>query len=283
MPSPHFSIQPMSQTDVQRAIAWATAEGWNPGLHDAACFYAADPTGFWQGVLNGEAIATISAVKYGDDFGFIGFYIVHPAYRGQGYGLQLWQAALATLAGRNIGLDGVLAQQENYGKSGFQLAYRNIRYEGIGGGAPSQHPAIIELTQLPFEQIAAYDRQFFPSDRTTFLQHWLTQPDRTALGIWHQDRLAGYGVIRACHQGYKIGPLFADQPSFAQALFLDLKAAVRANAPVYLDSPAINPAALHLAEHYQLKPVFETARMYTQMCPALPYDRIYGVTTFELG
>lgn len=283
MPSPHFSIQPMSQTDVQRAIAWAAAEGWNPGLHDAACFYATDPTGFWQGVLNGEAIATISAVKYGDDFGFIGFYIVQPAYRGQGYGLQLWQAALATLAGRNIGLDGVLAQQDNYRKSGFQLAYRNIRYEGIGGGAASQDPAIIELTQLPFEQIAAYDRQFFPSDRTTFLQHWLTQPDRTALGIWHQDKLAGYGVIRACHQGYKIGPLFADQPSFAQALFLDLKATVKANAPIYLDIPAINPAALQLTEQYQLKPVFETARMYTQTCPALPYDRIYGVTTFELG
>jgi hypothetical protein len=35
------------------------------------------------------------------------------------------------LAGCTIGLDGVVAQQGNYLKSGFQLAYRNIRYQGV--------------------------------------------------------------------------------------------------------------------------------------------------------
>ena len=32
-----------------------------------------------------------------------------------------------------------------------------------------------------------------------------------------------------------------------------------------------------------MAPVFETARMYTGAPPAIPVDRVYGVTSFELG
>lgn len=278
-----FSIRSMSREDVEVAIAWAATEGWNPGHYDADCFYAADPTGFWAGVLGDETIATISAVKYGSSFGFIGFYIVKPEYRGQSYGIQLWNAALHTLAGRNIGLDGVVAQQKNYQRSGFQLAYRNIRYEGIGGGELIEDSTIIPLSSLPFTTIANYDHLFFPCDRSQFLRCWLNQPNSSALGILHNNQLAGYGVIRACHRGYKIGPLFADQPKLANSLFLALKARTTANAPFYLDVPELNPAAIKLVEKYKMKPVFETARMYTQTCPDLAYDRLFGVTTFELG
>jgi len=279
----HYSIRPMSRADLQMAIAWAAAEGWNPGLHDVDCFYAADPTGFLMGVLGDEVIATISAVKYGASFGFIGFYIVKPEYRGQGYGMQLWNAALDTLKGRNVGLDGVLAQQQNYQKSGFQFAYRNIRYEGVGDGQPTNHSEIVELSNVPFEIIAAYDQVLFPGDRVEFLQRWINQPDSIALGIVQDNQLAGYGVLRACHKGYKIGPLFADQPQWAELLLIALKATATAGAPLYLDVPELNAAAVNLAEKYEMKTVFETARMYTQVCPNLPYDRLFGVTTFELG
>jgi hypothetical protein len=32
-----------------------------------------------------------------------------------------------------------------------------------------------------------------------------------------------------------------------------------------------------------MKPVFTTARMYTKQAPNLPLDKIYGVTSLELG
>lgn len=50
-----------------------------------------------------------------------------------------------------------------------------------------------------------------------------------------------------------------------------------------LKIPAINPAAVAPAAAHGLQPVFETARMYTAAPPAQPIDRLYGVTTFELG
>ncbi len=85
MTSDSYQIRTMTRGELEVAIAWAAAEGWNPGLQDADCFYGTDPTGFLMGFLNNEPIASISAVKYGESFGFIGFYIVKPGFRGQGY------------------------------------------------------------------------------------------------------------------------------------------------------------------------------------------------------
>ncbi len=276
-----YKIRPMSRAEVDLAIEWAAREGWNPGLHDADAFHAADPEGFLVGLLDGEPVATLSAVRYGADFGFMGFYIVEPGHRGRGYGLQLWQAGLEHLAGRNIGLDGVLAQQENYQKSGFKLAYRNIRYEGRPAGQSESIAGIVEASALPFDLLEAYDRRFFPTSRAVFLQHWLRQPGARSLAVVEGGQVKGYGVIRPCRTGYKIGPLFADDPQLASALFSALTSGL--GAAVFLDVPEVNPAALALAERSGMTAMFETARMYTGEAPRIPLDGVFGVTSFELG
>ncbi|MCP4276923.1 MAG: GNAT family N-acetyltransferase, partial [Gammaproteobacteria bacterium] len=182
----------MTKQDVKTAIDWAAAEGWNPGIHDAESFYVAVPNGFFIGEIDGEAVATLSAVKYGDSFGFIGFYMVKPAYRGKGYGIQIWNAGIEYLTGRNIGLDGVLEQQENYKKFGFKFAYRNIRYEGINDNAPlPDNSKTVDLAAVSFESIQAYDQSFFPEERSVFLESWVRHADRHAVGIMDGEQLAG--------------------------------------------------------------------------------------------
>ncbi|MEX0694596.1 MAG: GNAT family N-acetyltransferase [Rhodospirillales bacterium] len=273
----------MTRQEIGIPVEWAAQEGWNPGLYDGESFYAADPDGFILGLLDGEPVACISAVRYGTSFGFIGFYIVKPEFRGKGYGLQTWNAALHALEGRNIGLDGVVDQQENYRKSGFDLAYRNIRFKGAGGGDFEAPPEIITLSDVGFETIEAYDRQFFPGPRTAFLRTWINQPGSAFRGFWRAGKLSGYGVLRQCRSGYKIGPLFADSPEQADMLFQSLKATTPAGEPVYLDVPETNTAAVALARRHQMQVVFETARMYTGSAPEISLHSLYGVTSFELG
>ena len=123
-------IRPANRRELDVALEWAAQEGWNPGLSDAQCFHVTDPEGFLLALHDGEPVASISVVRYGSDFGFLGLYIVRPELRGRGYGHRLWQAGMARLEGRTVGLDGVVAQQENYRRSGFSLAHRNIRYGG---------------------------------------------------------------------------------------------------------------------------------------------------------
>lgn len=281
--SDSFTVRTMTAADRDRALGWAAAEGWNPGRHDAATFGAADPGGFLLGVLAGEPIASVSVVRYGAAFAFLGLYIVTPAQRGRGYGWRLWQAGMATLAGRTVGLDGVLAQQDNYRKSGFALAHRNVRYAGRGGGGPPSDPRVVPVSTLPFALLAAFDRPYFPDDRTAFLHAWLAQRDAVALAYVHDDSVCGYGVVRRCRDGHKIGPLFADAPAVAEALFAALAGSVPTGDDLYLDVPEPNADAVALAARHALQPVFETARMYTAAAPPLPLARTYGITTFELG
>ncbi len=129
-----YLMRKMMEEEVDIAIDWAANEGWNPGLYDSRCFYDTDPDGFFIAFLDNEPVGCISAVSYSNSFGFIGLYIVRPEFRKKGYGKRLWTVALEYLRDRNVGLDGVPAQQQNYEKWGFRLAYRNIRYQGLGRG-----------------------------------------------------------------------------------------------------------------------------------------------------
>jgi len=278
-----YRIRTMTRNDVATAIEWAAAEGWNPGLDDAECFRAADPDGFLAGLIGDELVATVSVVKYGDSFGFLGLYIVKPAHRGRGYGLRLWNAGLAYLEGRTVGLDGVVAQQDNYRKSGFALAYRNIRYQRSGGMPAVDDVRIVPLASIPFADVNAYDRSVFVADRTRFLECWIRQPRSTALGFVRDGVLAGYGVIRPARGGFKIGPLFGDDPDAAGAVFNTLVAKVPRDSTFCLDVPESNPEAVALAERHRMTVVFETARMYAGPAPSVPLRRLFGVTTFELG
>ena len=278
-----YVTRTMRRDEVALAIDWAAQEGWNPGLHDAQTFPAADPQGFFVGTLADEPVASISVVKYEPGFAFLGLYIVRPPWRGRGLGWKLWQHAMASAPGRLIGLDGVVAQQPNYRKSGFELAWRNVRYEGRGGAPSPVDARVVDLAGVPFSAVCAFDRAYFPAERTAFLRAWLAQPDAMARGWVEEGRLRGYGVVRRCRSGWKIGPLFAEGERIAEDLFLALCACAGAGEAVYLDLPEVNPAAVALAQRHHMHVVFETARMYTGRPPALNMHGLYGVTTFELG
>jgi GNAT superfamily N-acetyltransferase len=278
-----YHIRRMTAEEIQSiAIDWAKEEGWNPGLHDAGCFYLADPNGFFVGLLDGQPIACISAVAYDDDFGFIGLYIVKKEFRGLGYGLKIWEAAMSYLGDRNIGLDGVKEQQENYKKSGFHWAYSNIRYEGVVSTVSTSSEKVSMINGY-LDAVNLYDSKVFPAWRAGFLKAWITQPDSIALAAIHKDQITGYAVTRKCEKGYKIGPLFADDPETARDLWVSSLAQLPIGSTYYVDIPEINKEGTALASQYQLKPVFGTARMYTKNAPPIDISKVFGVTTFELG
>lgn len=277
-----YKIRNMTRQELDIAINWAAKEGWNPGLYDADCFYNTDTKGFFMGFLDDEPISCISAVNYNQDFGFLGLYIVKPEYRGKDYGLKIWNHALEYLKTQNIGLDGVVAQQENYKKSGFKLAYRNVRFQGRSKKKTGVFRTL-PLSTIPFNEILDYDSKLFPTPRSNFLKCWISQPESNSLGIIKNGKLSGFGVIRKCRRGYKIGPLFADDENTAEQLFLALNNLPKIDSDIFLDVPEPNKSALKLVNHHNMKVVFETARMYTKETPKLSLNKVFGVTSFELG
>ena len=275
-------IRTMRPDEISIAVDWAAAEGWNPGLADAACFATVDPDGFLIGELDGAPAATISCVNYSASFAFLGFYIVREDVRGRGHGLRLWNAAIAHAGPRVIGLDGVVAQQQNYKKSGFGLAYANVRYGGTVAALDAPRAGIIALPEVPLATVEAYDATVFPAPRTAFLRAWIGSPGHIGRALVRDGRLAAWGVIRPCRKGRKIGPLVADDRAAAEAVLAALLAAT-GGGEIFLDVPSVNADAVALAQGLGLAPAFETARMYTGAIPPLRLERVFGVTTFELG
>ncbi|WP_328535956.1 GNAT family N-acetyltransferase [Streptomyces sp. NBC_00344] len=261
---------------------WAHDEGWNPGLRDEESFFAQDPAGFFLGRLDGEPVSAVSMVNYGDHYAFLGCYLVRPDLRGRGYGMTTWKAGLAHAGSRTIGLDGVVAQQGNYRQSGFALAHRTVRHVGRIGtvGQPATH--VRPFVAGDREAVGAYDSACWPAERPRFLDHWLATEGHRALVRVVDGRLTGYAVIRPARDALRVGPLFADSVSDAGSLFAGL-AAEAGTAEVAVDVPESNPAAVALARSLGLAPAFQTARMYTGPVRPFAEDRVFGVTTLELG
>jgi hypothetical protein len=280
-PMPHLSVRRMRPDDISMAVDWAAAEGWNPGLADDVCFATVDPEGFLIGERDGAAAATISCVNYSATFAFLGFYIVRAELRGNGYGLSLWNAAMAHAGKRVIGLDGVVAQQQNYQKSGFVRAYANVRYGGSVIQPKAPQADVIPLKAIPLARVEADDRTVFPAPRAAFLNAWIGAPGHVGYALVRDGALAAWGVLRPCRTGNKVGPLVADDRAAADAVLAALLAGTRGE--IFLDVPSRNREAVRLAEAWGLQPVFETARMYKGTPPPTRLERVFGVTSFELG
>ncbi|MYR59757.1 GNAT family N-acetyltransferase [Streptomyces sp. SID625] len=274
-------LTPATLEDWPVISGWAADEGWNPGLSDGPAFFAQDPDGFFLGRIGGEPVSAISVVNHGPDFAFLGCYLVRPDLRGRGHGLTTWKTGLAHAGSRTVGLDGVVAQQDNYRQSGFSPAHRTVRYTGAAP-ATTAPGGVRAFAAADLADITAYDAACHPADRPRFVAQWLSTPGHRGLVRRAAGRVTGYGVLRPARDGVRIGPLFADTAEDAHALFDALCADVPGR-QVSLDVPATNTAGVALAEQAGLTPSFETARMYTG--PVRPHagERVFGVTTLELG
>ena len=279
-----FAVRTMRAGELELALEWARQEGWNPGVDDASAFWEADPSGFFVGAIGEVPVGCISLVRYGEAFAFLGLFMVHPEFRGKGYGKALWNKVMAFAGNRTVGLDGVVTQQENYRRHGFEAAYRTLRYGGVAK-VPDMGITVevAPVTQGKLEGLLRYDANIFPGLRHSFLSAWCGTPERRkSFMVGNGSRIRGYGTIRRCFDGHKIGPLFANSMDVASALLVRLIAEAKGR-PVYLDVPAENDEAIRLAEACGLSPVFETARMYRGEVPDVPLNRVFAVTTLELG
>ena len=284
--SDELQIRPMTEDEAYALVGWAADEGWNPGHHDARLFWQAAPEAFVAAELDGELVGGGAIPAYGDEAGFMGLFIMRPAFRGRGLGRALWYARRDLLRerlapGAPIGMDGVEAMEAFYARGGFVKSHQNRRFQFTA--KPHDGPRVGRPADaLPFEALAAFDRRHFPGPRDTFLRAWIEQDGATALVTLDGDRITGFGVLRPCGTGAKVGPLYAEDVQIADALLREL-AATQPGEPVFLDIPDTTSDGRALVERHGMEEVFSCARMWLGTPPWLADDEIFGITTFEFG
>ena len=267
----------MTVRDLETVLAWAAAEGWNPGLSDAAAFLVADPAGFSIWDEDGIAVAAISVVNHDAANAFLGLYICHPDWRGKGVGFKLWIEALKHAGSRGVGLDGVAAQQANYAKSGFVLTGSTIRFEGTL--PPETSPNVRDATPADLAALLALDQLATGYRRENFITAWTAQSDARQTLVFND--LSGFATIRLCQSGCKIGPVIASSATDAVAL-IKAAAAQLPNRPLIIDLPDARADLIAALTTFGFQETFRTARMYRGTKPETN-GTTFAIATMELG
>lgn len=290
VPRQPIHIRTMSKDDLPLLMSWAKREGWNPGKYEIEPFFAADPTGFHILELEGEPIASMAAVKHSMNFAFIGLCIAKPECRGQGHFKKLFNHALSTLQCiRTTCLNSVLDKEQYYGKFGFVYSHDTFRWRGPAALPPEDLVAakgIVLKQKADFSRtrLKDYDAKIFTTPRDAFLDKWLDMPESFALAAVDGGRIQGYGVLSAAEEGYKIAPLFADNPAIAEQIYRALCFTVRNKGPVFMDTTEANPNSAAMIASLRFEKVFTTKFMYKGAPPSLTEaSRVYGSTTMEIG
>ncbi len=273
-------FRPMARAEMDRALDWAAAEGWNPGLDDAEAFYATDPGGVFAAQVAGEMVAAITLVRHSADLAFLGLYLCAPAWRGRGIGHGLWSHALAQAGSARVGLDGVAAQEPNYRREGFARHGATHRFEGVWTAAPD--PAVRPVTPRDVPHLIACDAAANGFAKPAFLAWWLLDTvTRRTLVLEEAGAVAGFTTVRRCRTGSKVGPLVAQNMGVAERL-LGACAAVAEDGTLVVDVPDAWPELMAWCQAQGLTSSFATARMYRGEAP-MPGDWYATPATLELG
>ena len=273
-------------------------EGWRPGLKDAELFLACDPTAAFVGELNGKPIATVRISKYGDSFAFVGAYLVDKAYRGKGYGLKIFNAAVSSVKPTsNIGLYALLHLEKMYERSGFRSHFHAARYDFHLPTTIACFPEILEkisvevkaIEDVELENIFRYDTHVFGFERSAFLSRLLRAEGTLGYVAVNNDGLTvGYISARPTflqEEGYLIGPLFADSKAIAERLLKALfeKLSHEEKAAPLVCTDASTKQGMELGEELQGKKVFDLVYMVTKGLPNTCLEKQFGVTIVDLG
>jgi len=318
-----ITVRPCTPEEaVEYFYHWPKQEQWNPGANGdelQQVFYRTDADGFFVGTIadsespgKEKVVSIVSAVRYGEDSGWVGFYIVAPEHRGQGYGLVVFRHALAHMANRPyVGLDAVLQQTENYKASGFtNISWENERrsgnthhivekllaYEHFNSGT------VVDAGEAPLDQLNELERRYSGWDRPQFVENWIkfhtdnAQHGRFSVAIVDDGCVLGYGCVRPATTSFRVGPLFAETAEVAKAILYKLaklasqaisqpdnQIASSVKAVLDVDICVANPQAVTIFDELKMPNTFTTLRMWKGKQPEVDVNIIYGVTTLEVG
>ncbi|GAA0389329.1 GNAT family N-acetyltransferase [Streptomyces luteireticuli] len=278
-----FSVGIATLQEWRTVEEWGNAEGWNVGHQDASCFHGIDPQGFFVGRLGNRLVSAVSLVNHSDKYAFWGSYVVNPEFRGQGYGRKTCKAAKSHSGRRVVGSDAMPDLVSGYSRSGASPAHETVHYVGRPERATHAPAGVVPIGPDHLNAIAEYDSGCFPAYRRDFLARWLWADGHIARTRLVNGRIAGYGVIRPAPVGHRIGPLFADTPQDAEALFDALIAHVQPDEEVSLYMPDLTGSASTFFNDRGLTEQFRVVRMYEGGTPRIRADHVFAVTSLEVG
>lgn len=256
-------IRPANDMNEAKNLWWPLMQelGWNRAEQDMATHY---PSATHQ--LGGAGWPVVAAKDYPEKAegcivpfvfdnktAWVGFFILNERMRGNGWGGELFAAALKTFKDNGVeyaGLDAVEAQVKTYERRGFQvkgkvrlMVRKDIDEVPLTGGfehVPTDRERLVPLREVPSKVLTESDLSITGMKRSTLWSKealFDARDDVSGLALVahsareHKDKLDGWILIRSCQDGWRFGPLYAKDKK--DAAFLLHQALYRLQGPEY--------------------------------------------------
>jgi len=291
-----LTIKPFCDSDIDFVTEISRKEGFAPGVGDLRIYQNTDKQGLWVGWLNDDPIGCIAGVRYNDNYGFLGLFLVLENFRGRGFGLQLWKKAISHLSHLPcVGLEAAPERISDYSKWGFTISSKTTRWQWLGDGKLIEKSfrnddltdfSFVEGSSIPSNAVEQFDAKRENTPRPHFLSSWLNHPAGKVIAVIDtQGECHGFGRIRPCllqsGVGWRIGPLMADKPELLKIL---LKKLIDSHPGlIIIDAPGLNKPASELFKELGFTSESETFRMYRGYQPPVSMKDVYGLACLELG
>ncbi|CAI6319495.1 unnamed protein product [Periconia digitata] len=177
----------------------------------------------------------VCGFTYPNKTGWIGFFIMAAAYRGQGLGRELWNrmdASFHESQTEMIGLDGVEEQVKTYERRGFVDVARipvmsrvSLKTRPLPAVEldPDVKDRLVDMKSVDEDLLARLDLEHTGLDRSAYwlnngIHHHRQNTFGLALAESSTEELRGFLLVRDCEHGQRFGPLYAETLQGAKAL-----------------------------------------------------------------
>jgi GNAT superfamily N-acetyltransferase len=278
-------IRRMAESDVPAGMRLRELAGWNQTEQDWRRFLRLEPDGCFVACDGQEICGTVTTLKYGERFGWIGMILVDPAKRGRGIGTHLLKRGMECLqraAVETLKLDATPMGLGLYKQLGFVEEYGIERWEGVARG--SRGAVLPPVKPEEIQYLCAWDREAFGADRTRLLASiWDEGPEYSAL-VRSGREIAGYMLGRAGSRAHYLGPWVSTvNAEAAERLFQQFMRRFDGQR-VFVDVYLGNSHARSLVETAGFVPQRPLTRMYLgpNRYPGRP-QLVCGIAGPELG
>jgi ribosomal protein S18 acetylase RimI-like enzyme len=230
-----INYRAMKHEDIPDGLKLCRKAKWNQLESDWQLFLQQSPKSCMVATFQDRIVGTVTTIRHGHSFSWIGMVLVDPDFRRQGIGQQLLQNALQLLKSEEtVKLDATPEGREVYLKLNFADEYPLCRMNRIAAQDlfyPTTARAI-KKEDLPL--LSEFDSKIFGANRSALLYWMWENAPEFAFLIEDGEEIKGYVMGRHGHDFIHIGPIIAQNFSIAKELVIAALSKC-AGRPVILD------------------------------------------------
>ncbi len=274
----------MTASDIGAGMRLKEAAGWNQTEADWRRLLDLEPEGCYVACEGDRVCGTVTTLRYGRYFGWIGMLLTDPDSRRRGIGTRLLHQAVSYLEDKGVEtlrLDGTPMGYSLYLKHGFQDEFEIQRWEGISQVRPGG--CLSQLREEDLARVCKWDSTIFGTDRSRLITSIWRENTAFSAVAYLNGEIGGYALWRPGTRAWYLGPCTATTDGLTVALLLEMLRRVPGQ-PVYVDICTENRWALKLLKKLDFRYQRPLVRMYRgrHSFPGEP-QFVFSIAGPELG